>query len=124
MRVAKSVRKAVIQESVFARVFTALHSVADARYFGRFGFALRCAELRGFAAKISQTVEETVKSWHEQRVIRRLVMSETQPDISEMEARRICSSCVREPFLQGGIERAGTKAHCFYCGDEAEHNFD
>jgi hypothetical protein len=26
-----------------------------------FGFAARCAELRGFAAKISQTVEATVK---------------------------------------------------------------
>ena len=43
-------------------IFTALHSAADARYFTRFRFALRRRELRGLGAKISQTVEATVKS--------------------------------------------------------------
>ena len=47
----------VIQERVFARVFTALRSAADGRYFGHSALALRYAELRSFAAKISQTVE-------------------------------------------------------------------
>src|SRR5262249_35356145 len=37
-------------------------SVVDARYFSHFRFAVRCAELRGFAARISRTVEATVKS--------------------------------------------------------------
>jgi hypothetical protein len=30
--------------------------------FSHFGFALRCVELRGLAAKIPQTVEATVKT--------------------------------------------------------------
>ena len=34
-----------------------MRSIADARYFGGLQFAPRCAELRGFAAEISQTVE-------------------------------------------------------------------
>ena len=47
----------MIQERVFARVFTALHSDADARCFGHSAFAARYAELRRIAAKNSQTVE-------------------------------------------------------------------
>jgi hypothetical protein len=38
------------------------HSVADARYRCDPVFAEHCGELRGFAAKISQTVEKTVKN--------------------------------------------------------------
>jgi hypothetical protein len=45
------------QERVFAGVFAALHSVADARCFGGSAFAARYAELRSFAAEILQTVE-------------------------------------------------------------------
>jgi hypothetical protein len=52
----------LIQERVFALVFTDLHTVADARYLSHFGFTPRCTELRGFAAKNFRTVEETVKS--------------------------------------------------------------
>jgi hypothetical protein len=37
-----------------------LRTVADARYLSHLGFAPRCAELRCFSAKISQTVEQTV----------------------------------------------------------------
>ena len=37
------------------------HTVADARYLCNPAFAERCRELRSFAAKNSQTVEETVK---------------------------------------------------------------
>jgi len=40
----------------------ALHNIADARQFRHFAFAPRCAELHGFAAEISQTVEWTVKN--------------------------------------------------------------
>jgi hypothetical protein len=38
-------------------VFTTLHSIADARCFSRSAFAAHYAELRRFAAKNSQTVE-------------------------------------------------------------------
>ena len=48
----------MIQERVFARVFTALHSDADARCFGDSAFAARGAKLRGFAAKNYQTIEK------------------------------------------------------------------
>jgi hypothetical protein len=46
-----------IQERVFARVFTGLRTVADARYLSQLGFAPHCAELRRFTHKIFQTVE-------------------------------------------------------------------
>ena len=36
----------VIVENRLARVFTALRSIADARYLSHFGFAPPCAELR------------------------------------------------------------------------------
>ena len=49
-------------QRVFALVFTALRTVADARCFSHFVFAPRCADLRRFAAKISQTIEKAVKS--------------------------------------------------------------
>jgi hypothetical protein len=52
----------LIQQRVFALVFTALRTVADARCFSHFVFAPRCADLRRFAAKISQTIEKAVKS--------------------------------------------------------------
>jgi len=48
----------VIQERVFAHVFAALHTVADARRFGHSAFSARGAELRRFAVKIFQTVEK------------------------------------------------------------------
>jgi hypothetical protein len=47
----------LIQERVFAHVFAALRTVADARYFGHPAFATRSAELRSFAAKIFRAVE-------------------------------------------------------------------
>ena len=53
----------LIQEKVFALVFTGLRTVADARYFGHLAFAPRCAELRGFAAKNSPTVESDRERW-------------------------------------------------------------
>jgi hypothetical protein len=39
-----------------------LRGIANARYVSHFGFALACEELRHFAAKMSQTVEATVKN--------------------------------------------------------------
>jgi len=54
---AENARGLIIQERVFALVFTALHSLADARCFGHSAFAARHAELRRFAAENSQTVE-------------------------------------------------------------------
>jgi len=47
----------MIQERVFAGVFTLLQSISDARYLSHFGFAPHCAELRGFAAKNLHAVE-------------------------------------------------------------------
>jgi hypothetical protein len=47
----------VIQERVFACIFTGLCTVADARCFNHFGFAPRCAELRCLTRKKFQTVE-------------------------------------------------------------------
>jgi hypothetical protein len=47
----------LIQERVFARVFIGLRTVADARCFSHFALPPRCTELRDFAAKIFQTVE-------------------------------------------------------------------
>jgi hypothetical protein len=47
----------MIQERIFACVFTGLHTVADARHFGYSAFAARYAELRSFAAKFFPTVE-------------------------------------------------------------------
>jgi len=47
----------LIQERSFALVFTASHSIADARYFGNPIFAARYAALRSFAAKFCATVE-------------------------------------------------------------------
>jgi hypothetical protein len=47
----------LIQERVFASVFTALHIVADATHFGHSAFSARGVELRRFAAKNLQTVE-------------------------------------------------------------------
>ena len=41
-----------------------MRSVADARCFGHSAFALRDAELRSFAAKNSQTVENDRETWH------------------------------------------------------------
>ena len=41
--------------------YDVLHSLADARYLRHFAFASRCAELRGFAAKLQLTVEQTVE---------------------------------------------------------------
>jgi hypothetical protein len=52
----------LIQERVFARVFTGLRSVADARYFSLFGFAPRCTDSCSFARKISQAVESERES--------------------------------------------------------------
>jgi hypothetical protein len=52
----------LIQERVFALVCSALRTVADARCFSHFVFAPGCADLRRFAAKISQTVAKAVKS--------------------------------------------------------------
>ena len=51
-----------IVSSRVALIFIGLRCVADATYSNHFGFPRRCAELRGFAAKIPQTVETTVKS--------------------------------------------------------------
>ena len=50
-----------IQEGLFACVFTgpALHCRRQVSWES--GFAPRCAELRGFTAEISQTVEQAVK---------------------------------------------------------------
>jgi hypothetical protein len=42
----------------FARVFIGLRTVADASYLSHFGFTPHCAELRRFAHKIFQTVED------------------------------------------------------------------
>jgi hypothetical protein len=42
-------------------VFAVLHTIADARYLAKLGFWPDCAELRGFAVKISHTVEPTVE---------------------------------------------------------------
>ena len=53
----------VIQERLFALVFTSLRSVADARYFNYVAFAMRCVELRSFAAKIHATVENHREKW-------------------------------------------------------------
>ncbi len=47
----------MIQERVFACVFTTLRSVADARCFDHSAFARRYAGLRSFAAKNFQTAE-------------------------------------------------------------------
>jgi len=68
-------KRQVIQERVHAGGFIGLHTVVSVataektkggwvRSHGlahRSGFALRCAELHIFAAKISETVETTVK---------------------------------------------------------------
>jgi hypothetical protein len=58
----------LIQERVFARVFTGLRTVADARCFGHSTFAPRRAELRCFAAKNPQAVEndrrKCVRLWN------------------------------------------------------------
>jgi hypothetical protein len=59
----------IIQGRVFAGVFIALHSDADARCFGHSAFAARGAELRSFAAKNCQTVED------DRRKIQRAVKS-------------------------------------------------
>ena len=48
----------VIQNRVFALVFTGLRTVADARCSRPVAFAPRFAELRRFAAKNLQTVED------------------------------------------------------------------
>lgn len=47
-------------------------------------------------------------------------MSDTQPNISDVAARRICSVCIRESFLHDKIEREGENARCFYCEDEGK----
>jgi len=47
----------VIQERLFACVFTKLRSVVDARCFGHSAFAVRYTELSSFAAETLQTVE-------------------------------------------------------------------
>jgi hypothetical protein len=52
----------MIQDRVFAHVFTALHTVANARCSGASAFASRYAELRRFAAKNSQAVENDRES--------------------------------------------------------------
>ena len=46
-------------------VFIALQSLADARCFGHSAFAARYAELRRFAAKNSQTVENDREKFSE-----------------------------------------------------------
>jgi hypothetical protein len=52
----------IIQARVLARIFTALHAVADARRSSGPVFATRCRDLRIFAAKMSQTVENDRKA--------------------------------------------------------------
>ena len=52
----------LIQERVFACVFTGLRCVADTRGFSHLRFSWRYAELHRFAVEISQTVEATVKA--------------------------------------------------------------
>jgi hypothetical protein len=47
----------IILERVFAHDFTALRILADASCFRPIRFATHCAELRRFAAKNSQAVE-------------------------------------------------------------------
>ena len=47
----------IIALTDFALVFTALHSIANARQLGRVILPPRYAELHSFAAKILQTVE-------------------------------------------------------------------
>jgi hypothetical protein len=47
-------------------------------------------------------------------------MSETEPNISDVAARQICSVCVGESFLRDKIKREGQDARCFYCEDEGK----
>jgi hypothetical protein len=47
----------LIEERFFARVFTGLRTVADARCLGHVRFAPRCAELRSFAVKNCRAIE-------------------------------------------------------------------
>jgi len=47
----------LIQERGLALIFAGLRAVADSRCFSQSSFASHYAELRGFAAKIFQTVE-------------------------------------------------------------------
>jgi len=75
----------VIQEWVFARVFAALHTVADARRFGHLVFAARRAELRRFAAKNLQAVEKD-REWSGRSPRARMELS--QSGRNEIQAKR------------------------------------
>ena len=66
----------IIQERVLARIFTALHAVADAGHSSGPVFATRCRDLRIFAAKMSQTVENNREALRRISLARVLVASE------------------------------------------------
>jgi hypothetical protein len=67
-----------------------LRTVADARCLSHFGFAPRCAELRGFTLKTFQTVEMTV---NDEAVLARARGSVrgSYLDISHRHSRRVCN---------------------------------
>jgi len=44
----------------------------------------------------------------------------SEADEDAIAQRRLCSTCVQEPFLRNQVERHGENARCSYCDDDGQ----